>query len=199
MISELTSAAFMVSDVTRAILSQSETELKRVIVSGDVSSDDYSLCRMCLSWVPGLCILLESMSTIEPYELHSLLRTAVEYGSPDSVKLLIDYGSPISNSTVWACESKEIKGIVFDSFIARRKHLLELARTMLPESSQEELRLERGRLPDSNAGGIHTQLKRHSILAPSSLRPCCYEWDQDVSVLYGPTLSVDDMDLLYTS
>ncbi len=199
MISELTSAAFTVSDGTRAILSQSETGLKRLIASGDVSSDHYRLCGMCLSWAPGLGILLESMSAVDPYRLRSLLRSAVKHGSPDSVKLLIDYGSPIPNSTVWACESKEIKGIVFDSFIARRKHLLELARTMLPESSQEELRLERGLLPDSNAGEIHTQLKQHNILVPSSLRPCRYEWDRDVSVFHGPTLSVDDMDLLYTS
>ena len=199
MISGLTSAAFMISDVTRAILSQSEIELKRVIASGDVSSGDFSLCEMCFSWAPGLRILLESMSVVDPYELEWLLRSAVEHGYPDTVKLLIDYGSPIFNPTVWACDSKEIKNIVLDAFIARRKHLLELARTMLPEYSQEGLRLERGLLPDSNAGKIHTQLKQHNILVPSSLQPRRYELERDESVFHGPTLSVDDMDLLYTS
>lgn len=199
MILELTSAAFMISDVTHAILSRSETELKRLIASGKVSSDDHRLCHMCSSWASGLGILLEFMSAIEPRELASLLQTAVKSGYLDSVKLLIDHGSPIANSTVWDCDSRETKWMVFDAFIARRKHLLQLARTMLPEYSQEELRLERDLLPDSNAGEIHAQLKRHNIFVPSFLRPYIYSWDQDVSVFHGLTLSVDDMVLLYTA
>ncbi|OJJ05168.1 hypothetical protein ASPVEDRAFT_834581 [Aspergillus versicolor CBS 583.65] len=142
----------------------------------------------------------ESMSVVKPYDLVSLLQDAVQHGCPESVKLLLDYGSLVVDSTVWVCHSNETKGrIVFDPFIARRKHLLELARTMLPEYSQEELRLERDLLPDSNAGEIHTQLTQHNILVPSSLQPYIYTCYHVASVFHGPTLSVDDMEFLYTA
>ncbi|KAL4881802.1 hypothetical protein BJY04DRAFT_217871 [Aspergillus karnatakaensis] len=203
---------FHLSDVAHAIVSESERDLKNLLVSGHVDPsamlDRYYydapwVPAACLTWPNGLRIVLEGLPGIQTRDRRSLLGLAIAHNILESVKLLLDFGTPVDSTALRRCNTSEARAIVFGAFITRRKQLLELARIMLPRQTQEKLCLEDDCLPDTAASMIYDDLVSYGVFVDASLQPydsdSCSASPRVSSVFHEQGLRASEMEFLYES
>jgi hypothetical protein len=121
------------------------------------------------------------------------LSDAINHNVFYAVEALLDLGAPILAWTFILFRSEAMKVLNMDTFISRRRRLLELAKNTLPRRAQIELGLQDTSLPDANAEAIFLAVKARSPFIDLSLDP-------GVTLpVFHYCLKIEQMEHLYNS
>ncbi|KAL2867718.1 uncharacterized protein BJX67DRAFT_380661 [Aspergillus lucknowensis] len=189
--------AFVLSPIFEIVLARSYVDdLKRLVDHEKGLSRNATamkkLLSISLAWAEGLRTILEACPDVPYWVKANLLSQAVRSGEWDSARVLIELGAPILARHISQCTSDEIQTLLIDALVNRRRELLSLAVTSLPQHTHNKLGLRHGFLPDLNAAEIFDELEARGVAIDSSLEPF-YE----SSMLEHGCLSTEVMDRLY--
>ncbi|RDW78887.1 uncharacterized protein DSM5745_05739 [Aspergillus mulundensis] len=165
---------FLVSDIVHAVLSRSIHSLnsllnaKATTSTGDPNIDPSSLLKLSLCWHDGFQALLEAYPDADKVKV---LESAIASDDLEVTEALLKLDTALPGRSLSLSNSTEMERLVLDSFITRRKRLLELAQNTLPLHVQDETGMKRGILPDYNAMDVYLEVRARSTYSVTALEP----------------------------
>ncbi|KAL2841754.1 hypothetical protein BJY01DRAFT_249422 [Aspergillus pseudoustus] len=189
---------FILSDVLHAILKQSTQLLARALARQQNSSthqaDTRLFIKLSMEWPEGLAMLLESNKDLPVEDGMDILDFAIGNNFVLGAECMLAKGTPVLARNITDCRSPEMEKIILDTFISRRKQLLNVAEATLPASMQAELGMQPGYLLDATAWDVYRVLTARGTWVDSALEPLDGE-----SIFHNSDLQTDQMDALYNA
>ncbi|KAF2809473.1 uncharacterized protein BDZ99DRAFT_29023 [Mytilinidion resinicola] len=172
LVSENGSQAFDLPDLTRAILSRSETELDKILdhtpattLTVSWGKNEGYILETAANWPVGIMKLLNHGVSVHEDD-DGTLWTPLEYACAcnlESCKILIAAGSCVTSSTLQVSLSRgdsDIQSVIISALVDRRSQLKHSAKKVLPLELQERYNLEDDRILDAHAFDVYKAICR---------------------------------------
>jgi hypothetical protein len=195
---------FELSNIEMAIITRSTEGLQSCLLlkqglASTADLDDFEFCTlllMCLGWVPGILLLLDSTLPRPAWVIEHCFQGACQYHECASALLLLEYIDGISThhlaAAVTCGDIKVLETVIYE--LSTRRYQLQEVAQQLPVNTILSLGLPTEGLLDTRAYAVQEVLEQHDI----SIEPRLHtDWGSLYSAI--PRGGTTAANILYTS